>query len=246
MLLPISRSSAQLPDKATYHLFTNGVYAGTNKIEFTRKDGKIIATSVTSFGFGDDQLDLKSTTVVDAKTYQTLHVSYEGKRSGKMISGDFTLDGDTLFGTMSEEENEYPFHAGLSGDGTYAMQENNMEGIMLLMQNFLSTDQFVKKYQLFFPLYTTIGDTDVRMESEREIPIGDKSLVCKKVTMTMQLSDMYILFIDPKNNLPAYALYPSSKWEAFLESYFGEKPLTFYRNPDTMTEPPEDEQTDQN
>lgn len=240
MLSPISGKGAKLPDKATYHLFTNGISVGTNKIETTQKDGRIIITSQTSYSFEGNELELKCKTVADAKTFQTLHVTYEGKRSGKPISGDFTLDGDTLMGTMTEGDNEFPFNAKLSGNGTFAMQENTMEHMMLLMQSFVPTGEFMKKYELFFPVYTTIGNTDAYFESERELPVGEGSLICKKVTMRMQLSDMFILFVDPDTNLPVYALYPSTKWEAFLESCFGEDPLTFYRHPDTMIEPEEE------
>jgi hypothetical protein len=157
------------------------------------------------------------------------------------VEGDFILDSDTLTGTMSDMGNEYPFNAKLSGNGTYAMQENHMEHHMLMLQDFISSGEYVKKYQLFFPVYTTIGETSANFESEREIPIGDSTLVCKKISIVMQLSDVFMLFVDPKNSLPVYALYPSTKWEAFLESYFGEEPLTFYRHPDTMVAPEEEE-----
>jgi hypothetical protein len=241
MLFPICGQGSTLPEKATYHLFTNGIRVGTNKIEFKEKDGKIIITSVTSFAYEDNELEMKCTTIADAKTYQTLRVTYEGKKSKRSVAGDFILDSDTLTGTMTDEGNEYPFNAKLSGNGTYAMQENNMEHLMLLLQDFVPSGEYVKKYQLFFPIYTTIGETNAHFESERELPIGDTSLICKKVSIVMQLSDVFILFVDPKNNLPAYALYPSTKWEAFLESYFGEEPITFYRHPDTMVEPEEEE-----
>jgi hypothetical protein len=240
MLFPLSSQGAKLPQKAIYRLFTNGIYTGTNEIETKEKDGKIIITSITKDSYEESELELKTTTVVDSKTFQTLRLTYEGKKDKRPISGDFVLDSDTLSGTMTDEGNEYPFNAKLSGAGTYALQENNMEHIMLLMQNFMPSGEFAKKYQLFFPIYTTIGDTDVHLESERELPVGDKSMVCKKVTMKMQLSDIFVLFIDPANNLPVYVLYPSTRWEAFLESYFGENPQTFYRFPDTMQEPNEE------
>jgi hypothetical protein len=240
MLFPLSSRGTKLPDKATFHLFTDGVYAGTNKIETVEKDGKLIITSVTSFAYGENILELESTTIADSKTFQTLRVKYEGKKGERPISGEFVLDGDTLIGKMSDAGNEFPFNAKLSGTGTFAMQENCLEHMMLLLQNFIPTGEFTKRYQLFFPVHTTIGETDAYFESEREIPVGESSLICKKVSMRMQLSDMFILFVDPKNNLPVYSLYPSTKWEAFLESYFGEEPLTFYRHPEPMQEPIEE------
>lgn len=237
MLLPLSGPYAQLPQKATYHLFTNGIHAGTNKIEITKKDGKFIITSVTEFAYLENELELTTTTIADAKTFQTLRITYEGKKNRRPIAGDFILDSDTLSGTMSDDGNEFPFHAKLSGAGTFAMQENTLEHMMLVMQSFVPSKEFAKKYQLFFPISTTIGDTDAIFESERELPVGDKTMVCKKITMTMQLSDRFIVFVDPENSYPVYALYPSTKWEAFLESYYGEEPLTFYRHPEPMEEP---------
>jgi hypothetical protein len=240
MLLPLSGPYAELPKKATYHLFTNGVSAGTNKIETTEKNGRIILTSVTSYAYGDNVLELTSTTEADAKTFQTLRIKYKGHRNNRPVAGDFTLNSDTLTGTMTDDGNEFPFNAKLSGDGTFAMQQNTLEHMMLLIQNFVPTEKFMKTFQLFFPISTTIGTTNAHFESEREIPVGDKMVVCKKITMRMQLSDLFIVFVDPATNYPIYALYPSTKWEAFLESSFGEDPLTFYRHPEPMEEPIEE------
>jgi hypothetical protein len=242
MLFPNIGQSSTLPKKATYHLFTNGIYVGTNKIEFAEKDGKIIVKSVTSFAYEENELEMKSTTIADAKTFQTLRVTYEGKKSKRPVAGDFTLDSDTLTGTMMDAGNEYPFNAKLSGNGTYAMQENHMEHLMLLLQDFIPSGEYAKKYQLFFPIYTTIGETNAHFESERELPVGDATMICKKISIVMQLSDVFVLFVDPENSLPVYALYPSTKWEAFLESYYGKEPLTFYRHPDTMIAPEEEEE----
>ncbi|MFH1754506.1 MAG: hypothetical protein ABIA59_02275, partial [Candidatus Latescibacterota bacterium] len=108
MLSPILAQGATFPAKATYHLFTNGISTGSNTIETVEKNGRIIMTSVTHYSYEEIEIEMKSITEADAKTFTTLRVSYEGKRNNTPVSGHFVLDNDTLTGTMMDGENSYP------------------------------------------------------------------------------------------------------------------------------------------
>ena len=237
IVVPGASGGTDFPSKATYHFLGRGQPIGRNEITFKKKDGKILITSSTriSSDFFNDY-EMNSETIVDPTTYRTLLFTYEGFQNGKPVSGQFIMTEDSVFGHIEYDGNEYPWHRKSSGSGIYSIQEYNMEHHILLARAYLKQEKYVSNFQLFFPSSTLLAPAKVSFESERELPVGNRSLLSKKLRVEPRSSITVYQFIDPETELPFYIFFSGSNIEAFLESYFGEHPTSYLKVRETSAE----------
>ena len=83
--------------------------------------------------------------------------------------------------------------------------------------------------EVLLPSSTILGDMSLFTESERELPVGDKNMVCKKIIVSIQGSANIFSYVDPALDLPIFLGFPSTKTEALLESHYGKNPTPFYQ-----------------
>ncbi len=235
MACPSPSECSKLPREATYHIFIHALHSGTNKISIEEKDNTLILKSVTHMVYEKSALDLRSRTIADAKTFRTISFEYEGTQNGKEISGFFSCSNDTIKGTFSVNGHEFPWKRAMSFDGIFAIQDYHFQHYMLLMKAYTETGEYIMRGEAFYPSSTMLLNFKLYTESERELPVGDTSLVCKKVIITLINTPPIISYIDPAEDLPLYIGFSATKTEAMLESYYGENPTPYYQRLDGKT-----------
>ncbi len=237
---PAASGETKFPKEATFHFLMNSEPIGSNKSTFEEKDGIIIITSNTHVQNEEFDYRLSSRTEADAKTFQTLRYEYSGLQDGDTISGQFSLSEKEVAGYIVINEDRFSWSETTSTSGTYALQSYLMEHHILIVKAFLAGEQhYNREFELFYPSNTMLVPMRMNFESERELPLEDKAIVCKRLRMEMKGAQPVITFADPKENLPVYILFHSVRVEAFLESYFGKNPRSYYKWPEDQAWTPE-------
>ena len=54
--------------------------------------------------------------------------------------------------------------------------------------------------------------------------------VCENLSVALTGSEPYVNLYSPDLGIPVYMAFPAADVEAFLESFFGENPTTYYRD----------------
>ncbi len=235
MACPSPSECSKLPREATYHIFIHGLHSGTNKITVEERDNTLILNSVNHVVYEEFRLDIRSRTVADSRTFQALSFEYEGVLGDQSISGHLSTSNDTVSGTFTVDGQEFAWKKAMKSDGIFAIQDYHFEHYMLLMKAFSANGEYLMRGEVLYPITTIMANLQLFAESEREMPIGDKSMVCKKVVISLQNTPSVFAFVDPAEELPIYLGFPSSKTEAMLESYYGENPTPLYQRLDGRT-----------
>ncbi|NIM18899.1 MAG: hypothetical protein GTO42_02590 [Candidatus Latescibacteria bacterium] len=230
----------EFPLTATYHFFDSSQPIGFCKISAKEKDGKILINSRTLVEGEDYRIDMNAETEADPVTFRTHRFTYDGTVDRRPVSGKFHLQEDSIYGYSETDGNGFSYEKKLDSSGVFPLQEFLMEHQILLARAYLSGEKYLMKCNVFFPSHTTATPASITIESEREIPVGDKAVVCKKLVINVQSSSAIASFVDPKVNLPIYILFPATQIEAFLESHYGEHPTPFYRKLEPSAEPPKE------
>jgi hypothetical protein len=183
---------------------------------------------VTHMAYEKSQLDVRSRTVADARTFRTLSYEYDGVQDGKHINGHFSTSGDTIKGVFLSDGHEFEWKNAIKSKAVFAIEDYHFEHYMLLMKAYAKLGGYVMKEQTVNPSSTILSNVTLYTESERELPVGKKSIVCKKVAISFPNSSPFIVYVDPAEELPIYLGFPFSKTEALLESYYGENPTPYY------------------
>ena len=66
--------------------------------------------------------------------------------------------------------------------------------------------------------------------SEISFESNIKETTCTKIVLTIEGGSGFASYFDEARGLPVYLAFPASNTEVFLDEFFGDEPVTRYRN----------------
>lgn len=222
-----------LPDKIGYTIYARGQEIGHSDITVTRTDDAIIFDTITKVDFANDEkLDLRSRTKADPKTFLIRSFSYDGTRAGSELSGEVVAEGDSIYGTFWENGKERTDYRKNPFGPHLFLQDFVMSHEVLIAraQEAAGGDMKVPiEYGIVFPSSLTLSKATVGFASTLEIESDTEAVVCKKLLVGIEGSQPFASYYDPERGLPVYMVFPQSLVEVFLDDFFGDSPITRYR-----------------
>ncbi|UCG50393.1 MAG: hypothetical protein JSW58_09255 [Candidatus Latescibacterota bacterium] len=231
-VMPINGTSQamDLPATATYLFYIQGQYAGKSDFEITQADDILIFKSKSTIKFEDYSQDLTCRTEIDKTTLRPRFFEYKGQHGDESVSGTVWIEGDSISGHTEVSGDQFP-SSGRFKDPTYLFQNYVAEHQIVIAQAIdASKDPFLRFHVLLPSDFMTLPAV-AALESEIEMALDPKPVVCKKYVVSMQNSSAYLIYYDPNRKMPVYLDFPSVMTEVFLENAYGGKPVAKYEPP---------------
>jgi len=139
------------------------------------------------------------------------------------------MQGDSLFGTTLNGDLKKTDYVISPYDITLFLEDYVMAHEILIARAHIVDGQMVGTYGLMFPSSFALSSATVQTASKAEIESEDAAVVCDKILVAIQGSDPYACFYDPARGLPVYMAFPQTNVEVFLDDFFGDHPVSRYR-----------------
>jgi hypothetical protein len=222
-----------LPGKIGYTIYARGQEVGHSDITVTRTDDAIIFDTVTRVNFQNDEtLEMRSRTKADPKTYLIRSFSYDGTKAGSELSGEVVAEGDSIYSTFWEDGKERTDYRKNPYGRHLFLEDFVMSHEVLIARAQEATGADMKTpidYGMVFPSTLTILKATVGFASTLEIESDTQAVVCKKLLVGIEGSQPFASYYDPERGLPVYMVFPQTLVEVFLDDFFGDSPITRYR-----------------
>jgi hypothetical protein len=222
-----------LPGKIGYTIYARGERIGHCDITVTRTDNEVIFDTITNVNFNNDEkLEMKTHTTADPKTFLIRSFYFDGTRAGTELSGEVFAEGDSIYGTFFENGKERTDYRKNPFSRHLFLEDFVMSHEVLIARAHVATGADMKssvEYGLVFPSSFTISKATLGFASTLEIESDTEAVVCKKLLIGIEGSQPFASYYDPERGLPVYMVFPQSLVEVFLDDFFGDSPVTRYR-----------------
>ena len=227
-----SSAATPFPAEGTYDFYIYSELAGSNSFTSSVKNNILSIVSSTSLAFGEYSLEIDSKTQVDATTLNLIEFSYKGVEGDVMqMSGIARTIGDTLEGTMVQNETTFPSKVLTDIQKTVIFESYVAEHEILLAQKFLASGEDFKEIIFFYPSDFTLTGSMMSIESDIELETKIGAVLCTKISVSLQGGTPFFSYIDKEANIPIYMDFPGVNTEIFHRSYYGDEAQPKYFRP---------------
>lgn len=218
-----------LPGKIDYTIFARGQKVGQCNITVKETKKAIVLDSQTHIDFTKDvALDITSHTVADPKTFLVREYSVFGTKDNKPIDAHFVVVGDSIHGTILRGDQEQSDYLKSPYDQTLFLEDFVMDHEVLIALAQVAAGE-PRTYGLFFPVAMAINSARVSFASKVEIESDTEGVVCDKLLVGLDGGTNWASYYDPQRKLPVYMAFPATNVEVFLDDFFGDSPISRYR-----------------
>jgi hypothetical protein len=218
-----------LPGKIGYTVLNRGQRVGHCDITVTTKGNDLIMDSTTDIDFGAGKLHVTCHTVADKTTFLVRTVEWKGTKGDVDYHGNITVDGDSLYGTTVTGDTKKTDYLISPNDVNLILEDYVMDHEVLIARAHLVDGQKIGIYGMMLPSSFALSGCTVSTASKAEIENDEKAIVCDKILVAISGSDPFASFYDPVRGLPVYLAFPQTNVEVFLDDFFGEAPVSRYR-----------------
>jgi hypothetical protein len=219
--------SADLPSKATYFYFVDGKSAGRSEIRTVVNGGITVVTSTSEIAYPGFKQTLACRTEYDRATGQAKVFKYEGFRDDQTMSGTVSMGAGEAEGQL--EANGAPYSGKAAWDPpTYLFQDYVPDHLMAMGRDLLAFEKSSVRFSLLFPASMVLHEATATHESEIELPVRPRPVVCRKVGIRFKNAAPFYVYVDIKRAIPVYLEFPAVRTEVFLQDTWGDKPMTKY------------------
>ncbi len=222
--------AAEPPSKATYLYFVQGQPAGRAEIQTTQEGGAYVVTSTSKIEFIDFNQTLSCRTEFEKATRRPTLFRYDGVRNKEKMSGTVRIGNGAAEGKL--EAGETPYSGRVTWkDPTYLFQDYVPDHLMMMARDLLALEKESSAFSVLFPSSMVLLPAVASNESEIELPVRPKPVVCRKFGIGFQNAAPFFVYVDSKQGIPIYLDFPAVQTEVFLQGTFGDHPATKYVAP---------------
>ena len=222
-------SAADLPTRAAYTFYVDGVRAGHSDVRIEQSATRLVITSKARVELGPNVLELDSRTVADPRTYVIREFSFEGTKGGMPAACHVELKDDSAVGwvrstSSSEQRPRKQVHPG--GFAVWEDWVMDLEIILALRQDVDPRPTAV--FRVLFANSFLTADLMTGYTSEVLVESDTQSMVARKMEVVLSGGDPFESHVDPETRIPVYLRFPGSRTEIFRDDFFGENPMPRY------------------
>jgi hypothetical protein len=219
-----------LPPEIGYTIYRKGVEIGRCDIKVAETVDELVFESTTKVDLGNDMtLEMTCRTVADPKTFLIRSYEYVGQKAGVSLDGFLEIDGDSLHGVVLRDDVESSDYKLSPYDRNLLLEDFVMDHEVLIALAHSVSGENPGTYGLMFPTGMSFVKATLAFASTLEIESDYKSTVCKKLLVAIEGSQPFASFYDPNRRLPVYMAFPQTHVEVFLDEFFGDSPVSRYR-----------------
>jgi hypothetical protein len=218
-----------LPGKIGYTVLNQGQRVGHCDITVTTRGNDLVMDSTTDIDFGSGKLHVTCHTVADKTTYLVRSVEWKGVKGDVAYSGNITIDGDSLYGTTVNGETKKTDYLISPNAVNLVLEDYIMDHEVLIARAHLVDGHKVGVFGIMLPSSFALSGCTVTSASKAEIENDETAIVCDKILIAISGSDPFASFYDPTRGVPVYLAFPQTNVEVFLDEFFGDAPVSRYR-----------------
>lgn len=219
-------ATIDLPDSVNYSIYIDGQLRGSSNIEIEQSDDSIVFTSRNRVDFQIATMDIRSRTKADASTFQIRRFEYEGDKATLKLKGTVVVRDDSIFAESITPGRAGKFAIRVLRSHTLFLEDYIMEHEVLIALAQSAAGDGPTEYALLFPSgFASAIATQQRMD-EVTLTSDTAEALTTRIQVSIEGSDPYDLYFDPKRSLPIYMVFPTTRAEVFLDSFYGASPQT--------------------
>jgi hypothetical protein len=222
--------AAEPPSKAIYLYFVQGQPAGKAEIQTTLEGGAYVVTSTSEIDFVDFNQTLTCRTDFAKESRRPTLFRYDGFRNDVKMSGTVRIGNGSAEGKLESGGTPYSGRVAWN-DPTYLFQDYVPDHLMMMARDLLALEKESSTFTVLFPSNMVLLPAIASNESEIELPVRPKPVVCRKFGIGFQNAAPFFVYVDSKQGIPIYVDFPSVQTEVFLQGTFGDHPATKYVAP---------------
>ncbi len=229
--IPVAAQSGLLPLESGYTIYIHGQPAGKSTLRVTETEDDLVMESASLVHYDQFKLDLKTLTVADKQTFLVKKFTWDGERTGMLISGEAVVNGKTVEGFIVENGEKAPFKRVSKNAQIVFMEEYVVAHQVLIALVFARSDERTHRYGLLFPSNLNLTDMTLVKGSQLAIESETKEAICQNYTVEISGSSPFVGCYDAKRKMPVYLAFPMSGTEEFLDEFFGDRPVSRWAEP---------------
>jgi hypothetical protein len=219
-----------LPSEFSYTIYVEGERAGSSTTKVTETAEGYILESHVLLKRADFRIDLKARTEVDKRTLLPLKFEYSGTKSGNQVEGEAIIEGKDVYCSVVENDEKFPTSRESRHPKVLVLEDYVMDHEVLLALAFARSGEDPANFGLLFPSICNVTAVSVTKGSELALESETQEAICEKYVVMIEGSSAFASFFDPQRGLPVYLAFPTTYTEVFLDDFFGDTPITRYRN----------------
>jgi len=222
-------AAGPLPSEFSYTILKEGKQIGTSASQVESGKNTIVFTTNTQLSFSEFELDINTRTEVDSKTFIVRNITYDGIRMGKIIEGEFVIEGATVDGWTSDDGNQTPYTRNADFPRVLLLEDYVMCHEVIIANAYMATGEDAAEFGLFMPSSGMIVPVKIAAGSVTALESETQEAICTKILVAMGGSSAFASFYDPKRGLPVYLAFPAAMVEVFLDDFYGDTPISRFR-----------------
>jgi len=218
-----------LPHTLGYSFYVQGQPAGRADITVTRTPKALVFDSRTRVIINYNVLALTSHTVADPKTFLIRDFTLKGTKGDLPVSCEAHLRADSAYGYVENNGQLADKRIKMPLTPTLMFEDWVVEHEILMALAQAHATEKTKTYGLLFPSSFTPTTITLGYSGDVLVEAGARSMTARKLVIIIQGAQPYESRVDPKTGVPVYIRFPESQTEMFLDTIFGENPISYYQ-----------------
>jgi len=226
LTLPVGAGAEALPDTFSFTVFSAGHKTGTAVIRVTERSPRLVLESVTEVDLGNVISHIEARTVANPKTFIVEKVTWDRTRGDIIDSGEINLAGRGYTGWVEMEGMRTAQERTWKHEHYLTLEDYVFEHEVLIALAYIASGESMESCAMVFPSATTTASVALGFVSDAEVESNSGAAVCRRLEVSITGASPYSLFFSPKINLPVYMVFPAVGVEVFLDSFFGDEPIS--------------------
>jgi hypothetical protein len=222
-------SADALPATLGYTLYTDGVRVGHSGMKITRDKSALRFESKTRVEIGPNVIELTSQTEADPESFVIRRFSFEGTKGGMATAALVVLRGDSATGWVERAgSQERSARSQVARGGFVVFEDWVMDLEVLLALHQAKATEERSTYPLLYASSFSTSELLTGFTGEVAVESATRSIVARKLEFSMTGGSAFESHVDPRTGIPVYLHFPVTRTEAFLDDFFGDKPVSRY------------------
>jgi len=220
----------RLPESFSYTILVAGERAGGSKSRVTYANNEIVIESSAWLDQAEGALEMACRAEVDPKTFRPIRIEYQGVTPHSVVKGTADVAGDSLFTHHVVDDNSNNGSAVSSQGGVILIEDYVIAHQVLLSRSLAGLETGdVARFGLGFASTGALLDASAGFVGDILVESETQETVCRRLVVELVSGSPFTAYYDPKRGLPVYLAFPGSATEVFLDSFYGDAPVSLWR-----------------